>query len=79
VIIQEVIDTEWRGGTVVSVLHRFAHIKQFDRVAVLDRGRIVECDTPRTLLGRRSVYRDLYRAYHGGVDQTWRRANCKVP
>lgn len=64
---QEVIDTEFRQLTVISVLHRFAHIKQFDRVAVLHCGRLVEHDTPQALLGRQSVFRELYRAYNAGL------------
>ncbi|KAK4124494.1 hypothetical protein N657DRAFT_655720 [Parathielavia appendiculata] len=58
-----VIDSEWRQRTVISVLHRFAHIKRFDRVVVLDRGQLVECDTPQALLGRQSTFRKLYCAY----------------
>lgn len=66
-VMQEVIDTEWRQQTVIAVLHRFAHIKQFDRVAVLDCGRLIECDTPQALLDRQSRFRELYRAYNSGI------------
>ncbi|KAK3302861.1 P-loop containing nucleoside triphosphate hydrolase protein [Chaetomium strumarium] len=63
-IMQEVIDTEWRQRKVISVLHRFAHIRWFDRVAVLSSGRLVECDTPQVLLGRPSAFRELYHAFN---------------
>ncbi|KAK4236089.1 P-loop containing nucleoside triphosphate hydrolase protein [Achaetomium macrosporum] len=65
-IMQGVIDTEWRQRTAISVLHRFAHIRQFDRVAVLSWGRLVECDTPQALLGRQSAFRELYHAFNAG-------------
>lgn len=57
---QEVIDTKFREYTIISILHRFKYIDRFDRVAVLMRGRLVECDTPQTLLSYQSVFRDLY-------------------
>jgi ABC-type transport system involved in cytochrome bd biosynthesis fused ATPase/permease subunit len=56
---QEVIDSEWRQHTVISVLHRFAHINRFDRVAVLRCGQLVECDTPHALLSRQSEFLEL--------------------
>ena len=61
---QEVIDAEFREQTVISVLHRFRYIERFDRVAVMDRGRMVECDSPQSLLRRESLFRDLYRAHN---------------
>lgn len=60
---QEVIETEFREQTIISVLHRFTHIQKFDRVAVLNRGSLVECDMPQALLGQESAFRELYRAY----------------
>jgi len=61
---QEVIESEFREATVISVLHRFTFIERFDRVAVLRQGKLVECDAPRELLARESVFAELYRAHH---------------
>ncbi|KAK4443530.1 P-loop containing nucleoside triphosphate hydrolase protein [Podospora aff. communis PSN243] len=49
-VIQEVVRTKFRDRTVISVIHRYTHIDWFDRVAVFEGGRIVECDGPRALL-----------------------------
>ncbi|KAH8703765.1 putative multidrug resistance-associated protein [Talaromyces proteolyticus] len=59
-IMQEIIDTEFRDWTVISVLHRFTYITSFDKVAVLRRGKLVECDSPQVLLGRESAFGALY-------------------
>ncbi|POR31354.1 Uncharacterized protein TPAR_08439 [Tolypocladium paradoxum] len=64
---QGVIDAEFRGRTIISVLHRFRYIHHFDRVAVLRHGQLVECDKPERLLGRQSAFGELYRAH--GVQQ----------
>ncbi|KAH8900775.1 P-loop containing nucleoside triphosphate hydrolase protein [Thozetella sp. PMI_491] len=62
-IMQDIIDTEFRDCTVISVLHRFTYIDHFDKVAVLKAGKLVECDSPQALLGRDSAFRELYRAH----------------
>ena len=64
---QNVIETEFRDCTVISVLHRFKFIDRFDRVAVLRHGNLVECDTPQALLGRVSAFRELYHAQHDSL------------
>ncbi|KAK5994893.1 ABC multidrug transporter B [Cladobotryum mycophilum] len=63
-IMQDTIDRQFKDCTVIAVVHRFAYIDRFDRVAVLNRGKLVECNTPRALLGRESAFRALYHAQH---------------
>lgn len=59
----DVIESSFKEHTIVSIVHRFAKMEQYDRVAVLDRGKIVEYDTPEALLGRESAFRELFKAY----------------
>ncbi|OKL58600.1 hypothetical protein UA08_06380 [Talaromyces atroroseus] len=60
-IMQDVIDTEFASSqTIISILHRFRHIDRFDRVALLQGGKIVEYDSPQVLLARNSEFRKLY-------------------
>lgn len=62
-LMQQVVETEFRDRTVISVIHRYSHIAWFDRVAVMQHGRIVECDAPLTLLQRDgSFLKQLYNA-----------------
>ncbi|KAH8198292.1 hypothetical protein TruAng_007542 [Truncatella angustata] len=62
-IMLDVIGSAFREQTVISVVHRYARIEQYDRVAVLKEGKIVEYDTPQTLLSHDSVFGELFRAY----------------
>ncbi|KAK4863967.1 hypothetical protein LT330_010322 [Penicillium expansum] len=48
--ILSLLRTEFHGWTIVYVAHRLKFIQDFDRVAVMDRGIVVEFDTPSTLL-----------------------------
>ena len=55
-IIQETIRTQFRSTTVITVPHRLSAIIDYDRVMVLDRGRIVELDKPEVLLKKDDGY-----------------------
>ncbi|KAI8830971.1 P-loop containing nucleoside triphosphate hydrolase protein [Chytridium lagenaria] len=49
-LIQETLATQFRDATVVSIAHRISSVAGFDRVVVLEMGRVVECDSPARLL-----------------------------
>lgn len=57
---QRVIADHFSSQTVVSVIHRFGHIRQFDRVILIKDGVIVENDSPATLLGAETELQKLY-------------------
>lgn len=59
---QEIIETEFARQTVISVVHRLDYLERFDRVALLDNGVLVECDTPSALLARDSQLRRMFRS-----------------
>lgn len=43
--------------------HRLDTILDFDRVAVMEKGEIVEFEDPRELLQRASMFRSLYNSF----------------
>ncbi|KAG8772811.1 hypothetical protein FRC15_002458 [Serendipita sp. 397] len=48
--IQQTIRQELGDATVITIAHRLRTVIEYDRILVLDRGRIVEFDTPARLL-----------------------------
>ena len=48
------------GTTVITIAQRIASIKNCDRIAVLDHGRLVACDKHENLLKNCEVYKDIY-------------------
>ncbi|ESO91182.1 hypothetical protein LOTGIDRAFT_153611 [Lottia gigantea] len=50
VLIQETIRTEFQQCTLITVAHRINTIMDYDRIMVLDKGKIVEFDSPSNLL-----------------------------
>ncbi|ROW15668.1 hypothetical protein VPNG_02110 [Cytospora leucostoma] len=47
---QELIRSEFQGRTIIMIAHRLSSLVDFDRVAVLDGGRLVEFGQPSELL-----------------------------
>lgn len=59
-IIYDVLRTWFRGWTIIAIAHKLQWILDFDKVAVLDAGRLVEYDEPKRLLEQDSIFKKLY-------------------
>ncbi|KAH8805474.1 putative ABC multidrug transporter [Xylogone sp. PMI_703] len=64
-LMQKIIREEFPTQTIIAVAHRLDTVTDFDMVAVLDHGELVEYDSPRNLLGRQSKFRELYLTQKG--------------
>ncbi|XP_059177504.1 multidrug resistance-associated protein 1-like isoform X2 [Physella acuta] len=49
-LIQKTIRSEFQGCTVLTIAHRLNTVMDYDRILVLDKGRIAEFDSPAVLL-----------------------------
>lgn len=59
-LIRKAIREQFVGCTVIAVAHRLGAVVDFDRVAVMSGGRVIEWDNPRTLLRRESHFKRLW-------------------
>ena len=57
--IQAALDRLMAGRTTIAIAHRLSTLQRFDRIIVMDRGRIVDDGSPRELAHRPGPYRDL--------------------
>ena len=62
-LMQELIRSEFKDWTVVTVAHRLDTILDSDKIAVLDQGRLMEYDSPDRLLSHQppSMFQKLRR------------------
>ncbi|KAF7550053.1 hypothetical protein G7Z17_g5969 [Cylindrodendrum hubeiense] len=61
--IQEVIRSEFSDCTIIMIAHRLDTLLDFDKIAVLDRGSLVEFGAPQELLANETgAFARLYRA-----------------
>ncbi|TVY32940.1 ABC transporter [Lachnellula subtilissima] len=59
-LMQSIIREVFEDCTLITVAHRLNTIMDFDRVAVLEGGELMECDSPANLLAKPSLFRSLY-------------------
>ena len=61
-LMQRIIREEFADCTILAVAHRLETIVDFDRIAVIQDGELIEFDTVDALLKRDSVFRELYES-----------------
>jgi ABC-type multidrug transport system fused ATPase/permease subunit len=67
---QRLIRRKFASHTIIAVAHRIETIMDFDKVAVLDAGRLVEFDNPYNLLEvPGSAFSKLYSAAQAEEDE----------
>lgn len=54
-LIQATIKEEFKGCTVITIAHRLNTIVDYDKILVLDAGKIAEFDAPKTLLSNKQT------------------------
>jgi len=59
--IQVALDNLMQGRTVIAIAHRLSTLQNFDRIVVMDAGRVIDDGTPDELSSRSGPYRDLLR------------------
>ena len=60
ILIQDALDDLCHGRTTIVVAHRLSTIKNADRIAVIDGGKIIEEGKHEELLERKGKYAELY-------------------
>ena len=61
-MIQETIRTKFKDCTVITIAHRLNTVLDYDRVLVMESGRMKEFDKPAKLLQNRAG--EFSRLYH---------------
>jgi len=57
--VRKALDRLIQGRTVIAIAHRLSTLRNFDRILVLDHGKVIEDGSPQLLLRRRGVYSSL--------------------
>ena len=57
--IQSQIKDKFSTATVLTIAHRLTTIADYDKVAVIDKGRIIEFDHPYKLIQNKGVFREM--------------------
>ncbi len=68
--IQDALDRLMSGRTVIAIAHRLSTLQSFDRIIVMDHGRIVDDGSPAALAARPGPYRELLRKQRMDLAET---------
>ncbi|KLU87013.1 hypothetical protein MAPG_06019 [Magnaporthiopsis poae ATCC 64411] len=68
--VRGLLDTWFAGWTILAIAHKLGTILEYDKVLVLDQGRVVEYAEPGQLLQSDSVFRNLYTLANGPKEKT---------
>ena len=71
--IQTALDRLMEGRTVIAIAHRLSTLRNFDRIVVMDAGRVVEDGPPEELANRPGPYRDLLRQQQTPMEEELRK------
>jgi ABC-type multidrug transport system fused ATPase/permease subunit len=63
-MVRSVIENQFGNHTVISIAHRLETIIDYDKVVVLDQGKVVEVGNPKQLLREASRFKALWNASH---------------
>lgn len=61
-LMQRIIREQFADCTILAVAHRLETILDFDRIAVMRDGELIEFDTPKALLETESAFKELYES-----------------
>jgi len=65
---QKIIRERFSNYTIIAVAHKLDSILDYDKVALLDEGKVVEFDAPYDLLSQSSSA--FYKLYHSSHQQS---------
>ncbi|XP_078355215.1 ATP-binding cassette sub-family C member 4-like [Oculina patagonica] len=66
-LIQEVIRDKFKDSTVLTIAHRLNTIMDYDKVLVLDGGRVAEFDKPDVLIRKGGLFAEMVRSQNQSV------------
>jgi len=64
-LVRQALADLMRGRTVIAIAHRLSTVSNFDRIVVLQGGRVIQDGAPAELLRAQGTYRDLMRRQSG--------------
>lgn len=63
-LMQRVIRTYFKDKTIITIAHKLDTVLDYDKIAFMDHGKVVEFDAPKALLSREaSAFRKMFDSF----------------
>jgi ATP-binding cassette subfamily B protein len=66
-MVQHALQTLLKGRTAIIIAHRLSTVSIADRVLVMEHGRIIEDDTPKTLIAGTGKFAKMHKAWRDSL------------
>ncbi|KAK2779173.1 ABC transporter [Colletotrichum kahawae] len=60
-VMQDIVDSDFKGCTVLAVMHRLKHVTHYDKVALLGDGKLLEFDDPESLISGETQFAEMFK------------------
>ena len=67
--LQETFERLSQGRTTIIIAHRLSTVRNADRIAVIEDGRVAELGTHAQLVEKPGIYRDIYNIQMQSADR----------
>lgn len=61
--IKKTLDQACEGRTLIVIAHRLSHLDHFDKILVMDRGRLAEQGSPQQLIRQEGIFAQMWRKH----------------
>ena len=61
--VHQCIKEEFNHATIITIAHRISTIANYDKILVLDKGRIIEFGSPSQLIRQQGVFYQMIKNY----------------
>lgn len=63
-LMQQVIRSHFKNQTIIAIAHKLDTVLDFDKIAFMDHGRVIEFDSPKALLLKEgSAFKKLFDSF----------------
>ena len=55
-LILSVLEKNFVGKTILTIAHRLSTLEKYDKIMVMDSGKLIEFGTPKELMNKKGIY-----------------------
>lgn len=69
-LMQQIIRTHFKDQTIIAIAHKLDTVLHFDKIVFIDHGRVIEFDTPESLLSREgSAFKTMFESFRQHLEE----------
>lgn len=67
---QQIIRTHFKDQTIITIAHKLDTVLDFDKIAFMDNGKVIEFEAPKFLLSREgSAFKSMFESFRHHTEE----------